>query len=216
MKLNIFYTLILIIFITCCTKQYPSPNPSLDRTIDKFPKIAIVKKTDKSLFPANEDFFMTCLTKELRKKKFIVIGDKEFRDHTFPFFESDEATMNVEPSIDILQQKILQKRIYTLGVDYIVWISGQTDYLDKVGAVSCTLGLHGGGCYGYTSQKDQSNIQAELWHVAKKKLLGFNTATASGKSHLFAFILPIPIPSDSRQKSCEELSRSVLLEIIKN
>ena len=216
MKFNIFFTLILIIFIACCTKQYPNPSPSLDRKINKFPKIAIVKKTDKSLFPANEDFFITCLTKELRKKKFIVIGDKEFRDHTFPFFESDEAMMNVEPSIDILQQKILQKRIDTLGVDYIVWISGQTDYLDKVGAVSCTLGLYGGGCYGYTSQKDQSNIQAELWHVAKKKLLGFNTAKASGKSHLFAFILPIPIPSDSRQKSCEELSRSVLLEIIKN
>jgi len=216
MKLNIFYTLILIIFITCCTKQYPSPNPSLDRTIDKFPKIAIVKKTDKSLFPANEDFFITCLTKELRKKKFIVIGDKEFRDHTFPFFESDEATINVEPSIDILHEKTLQQKIDNLGLDYIIWVSGRTEYSDKVGAVSCALSLYGGGCYGYATQNDQSNIQAELWHVPKKRLLGYNKASVSGKSHLFAFILPIPIPSDSRRKSCKQLSRSVLLKILKN
>ena len=86
--------------------------------------------------------------------------------------------MNVEPSIDILQEKLFQQKIKTLGVDYIIWVSGQTDYADKVGAVSCALGLQGGGCYGYASQNDESKIQSEIWHVPRKKLLGYNTATA--------------------------------------
>ena len=76
--------------------------------------------------------------------------------------------MDVEPSIDILQEKQFQQQIKTLGVEYIIWVSGQTDYADKVGAVSCALGLQGGGCYGYASQNDESNIQAEIWHVSEK------------------------------------------------
>tara|TARA_A100001011_G_scaffold139272_1_gene147168 strand:+ start:1345 stop:2004 length:660 start_codon:yes stop_codon:yes gene_type:complete len=216
MKSNLFFTLSLIMFIAGCMKQYPNLSPSVEKKVNNVSKIAIIKKTDRGIFQAKEDFFITCLTKELREKNFIIISDKEFRDHTFPFFESDEATVNVEPSIDILQNKLLQKKMNALGVDYIIWVSGRIDYSDKVGAMSCTLGLYGGGCYGYTSQKDQSNIQAEIWHVARKKLLSYNTAAASGKSHLFAFILPIPIPSDSQQSSCKELSRSVLIEIFKN
>ena len=216
MKFNFVFILTLLIFITCCAKQYPRQSPSTDKPNNNFSKIAIVKKKNKGLFKTNEDYFITCLTKELQKKNFIVINDKEFRNYTFPFFESDESTKNVEPSIDILHEKTLQQKIDNLGVDYIIWVSGRTEYSDKVGAVSCALSLYGGGCYGYATQNDQSNIQAELWHVPQKRLLGYNKASVSGKSHLFAFILPIPIPSDSRRKSCEQLSRSVLLKILKN
>ena len=170
----------------------------------------------KDFFQDKEDFFITCLTKELQEKNYNIISDKEFRDRAFPFFESDEATMNVEPSIDILQEKLFQQKIKTLGVDYIIWVSGQTDYADKVGAVSCALGLQGGGCYGYASQNDESNIQSEIWHVPRKKLLGYNTATAKGKYQLFAFVIPIPIPSDSRQKSCKKISHSIVLKLLEN
>ena len=181
-----------------------------------FPTIAIVKKNDKELFQDKEEFFITCLTKELREKNYQIISDKEFRDRAFPFFEPDETTMDVEPSIDILQEKQFQQQIKTLEVEYIIWVSGQTDYADKVGAVSCALGLQGGGCYGYASQNDESNIQAEIWHVSEKKLLGYNTATAKGKYQLFAFVIPIPIPSDSRQKSCKKISRSIVLKLLEN
>ena len=124
--------------------------------------------------------------------------------------------MNVEPSIDILQEKLFQQKIKPLGVDYIIWVSGQTDYADKVGAVSCALGLQGGGCYGYASQNDESKIQSERWHVPRKKLLGYNTATAKGKYQLFAFVIPIPNPYDSRQKSCKKISHSIILKLLEN
>ena len=216
MKYNFFLTLILVIFITSCTRQHSSQDSSFDYRNNLFPTIAIVKKNDKELFQDKEEFFITCLTKELREKNYQIISDKEFRDRAFPFFEPDETTMNVEPSIDILQEKQFQQQIKTLGVEYIIWVSGQTDYADKVGAVSCALGLQGGGCYGYASQNDESNIQAEIWHVSEKKLLGYNTATAKGKYQLFAFVIPIPIPSDSRQKSCKKISRSIVLKLLEN
>ena len=216
MKYNFFLTLILVIFITSCTRQHPSQGSSFDNRNNIFPTVAIVKKNDKGLFQDKEDFFITCLTKELREKNYNIISDKEFRDRAFPFFEPDEATMSVEPSIDILQEKLFQQKIKTLGVDYIIWVSGQTDYADKVGAVSCALGLQGGGCYGYASQNDESKIHSEIWHVPRKKLLGYNTATAKGKYQLFAFVIPIPIPSDSRQKSCKKISHSIVLKLLEN
>ena len=208
--------MILVICITSCTRQHHSQDSSFDNRNNIFPTIAIVKKNDKGLFQDKEEFFITCLTKELRKKNYNIISDKEFRDSAFPFFEPDEATIDVEPSIDILQGKLFQQKIKTLGVEYIIWVSGRTDYADKVGAVSCALGLQGGGCYGYASQNDESNIQAEIWHVSRKKLLGYNTATAKGKYQLFAFVIPIPIPSDSRQKSCKKISHSIFLKLLEN
>ena len=216
MKSNFFLTLILIIFIACCARQHSPQDPSVDKRNNIFSTIAILKKNDKELFQDKEDFFITCLTKELRMKNYNIIGDKEFRDRAFPFFESDEATINVGPPIDILKEKLFQQKIETLGVDYIIWVSGRTDYADKVGALSCALGLHGGGCYGYASQNDESNMQAEIWHVSTKKLLSYNTANAKGKYQLFGFVVPIPIPSDSRQKSCKKISSSIVLKLLEN
>ena len=77
--------------------------------------------------------------KRTKEKNYNIISDKEFRDRAFPFFESDEATMNVEPSIDILQENYFSKN-KNLRVDYIIWFLARPIMQIKLGPVGA-LGL---------------------------------------------------------------------------
>lgn len=215
---KLYVILSVVIFITGCAGNPNYEKAIANPKIDSNPiRIVLLKKTAMGIFNNDSNFVINCLSKKFNSGNNIVVIDEiMFRNDMFPFFEADEATKNIEPSITILNDERFIKRIKQADVDYLIWLSEKTDYSDKVGAMSCSLGLYGGGCFGYTAQEDVTRVEAEVWSVSKKLVFNRDSVTTKGKSQLLAFVIPIPIPSDSQSKSCELLHTSILKTLLIN
>ena len=48
--------------------------------------------------------------------------------------------------------------------------------------MSCSLGLYGGGCFGYTAQEDETRVEAEVWSVSKKLVFNRDSVTTKGEN----------------------------------
>lgn len=218
LRVNIYILTIVFIFSVSCT-QLPKQQEKIkiSRGSDKVSKIVLIKRKNEGLFASNRNHLIKCLSEKLNiKKNLIVVNENQFRNAMYPFFESNDATINLEPSIEILKDNNFERKIKKSDIDYLIWLSEETKYGDKVGALSCSLGLYGAGCFGYTNQADITNVKAEIWSVSGKKMLSNDSVTTKGQSQLIAFVVPIPIPSDSHLRSCKVLSQKLLNKLLNN
>ena len=110
----------------------------LIRKIDSNPiRIVLLKKTAMGIFNNDSNFVINCLSKKFNSGNNIVVIDEiMFRNDMFPFFEADEATKNIEPSITILNDERFIKRIKQADVDYLIVVE-KTDSLIRL--VQCPV-----------------------------------------------------------------------------
>ena len=78
-----------------------------------------------------------------------VIGEQEFMDAMFPWFEPRTAPLNTNELPKLLREPILAERMRDIGLKYLVWVEGNTRRTSQTGSMSCTATPGGAGCFGF-------------------------------------------------------------------
>lgn len=135
-----------------------------------------------------------------------VIPEQEFVDAMFPWFEPRTAPMRSEDMEQLMAQPLVTSKMDEYGIRYIIWLDGQTETINRMGSISCTIGPYGGGCFGFGSWEDDSNFEARVWDVASFESVGTISADASGQSYLPAVVVPIPLLARVEANACNSLA----------
>ena len=159
-----------------------------------------------------ENDFLLCINNSLsnKQKMFNVIPTQQFINELYPWFEPRTAPQTTEDLSSFLNKDLVQQKIKTLDVKYIINISGQTKTNSSSGALSCAAGPGGGGCFGLAWWDDTSAYTASIWDLDQESAVGNVSANVSGTSVIPALVIPIPIIARTQKTACEELTDQIL------
>jgi hypothetical protein len=135
-----------------------------------------------------------------------VIGEEEFRDAMFPWFEPRTAPANTSDLPEIISQPHLAARLEELGLRYLVWINGDTDRTDSGGSLTCSVTTAGAGCFGFLTWENDSSYEASVWDVRSGKSVGKISSDAVGTSYMPAVIVPLPFIARVRSSACNSMA----------
>ena len=160
-------------------------------------KVAVISATQENI---GMDELLDCVGSVMRKANpaLGIVPDKRFRAELFPWFEPGTAPDSDEALAALLQQPVVNERITSLGVRYVVSVGGShTKSADDVGGAAGVIVLGG---------EDQSQLSARLWDLQLAKSMGSITASASG--HFAAgviAIVPFAFGPDTKGKVCNDV-----------
>lgn len=140
-----------------------------------------------------------------------IIGEEQFKDQLFPWFEPRLAPTRPEGLTRLMQNERILDRINELRVRYMVWIHGESEALNKQGMMTCTLSPAGGGCLGVLSWDNTSDYEASIWDLAAGESLGIISSAASGTSVIPAIGIPIPLIARTKTASCKAMAEQLRL-----
>lgn len=138
-----------------------------------------------------------------------VIGERQFMDATFPWFEPRTAPGDARDLPAILDRPPLSGRLEEMGLKYLVWVQGSTERTDSGGSLSCAVTPAGGGCFGFLSWENDSAYEASIWDVESGKTAGRISSEAIGTSYMPAVVVPIPILARVRSSACAGLANQL-------
>jgi hypothetical protein len=138
-----------------------------------------------------------------------VVGEQEFLDAMFPFFEPRTAPMRTSHLKELMQLEVAAQKIEEFGVEYIVWLDGFTERTDGGGSMSCVIGPGGGGCFGFGTWTDDSNFEAEVWDLDTLDSVGSISTDANGQSYMPAVVIPIPLLARVEANACNGLGNQL-------
>jgi hypothetical protein len=138
-----------------------------------------------------------------------VIGEQEFLDAMFPFFEPRTAPMRTSHLQELMRLDVAAQKIEEFGVEYIVWLDGFTERTDGGGSMSCVIGPGGGGCFGFGTWTDDSNFEAEVWDLDTLSSVGSISTDANGQSYMPAVVIPIPLLARVEANACNGLGNQL-------
>lgn len=99
-----------------------------------------------------EPDFIDCIGKKLgRGTSLRVIGEPEFMDLVYPWFEPRTAPLGLKRMGKMLAEPMIGTRIRGQHIRYMIWVDGNTETTDREGSVSCAIGPGGGGCFGFAT-----------------------------------------------------------------
>lgn len=159
--------------------------------------------------------FIDCVTESLTDGDgaLRVIGQQDFIDGMYPYFEASTAPANVGAVDRLAYDLAARDRMEELNVRYIVWIEGDTQTVDKNGSFSCTIGPGGGGCFGWASWTDRGSYRAKIWDFKKGEETGSFDVDSTGTSHLVGVVLPIPLLASVESEACEAMAQRVTVAV---
>ena len=157
---------------------------------------------------ATEDKFVDCVSKELGKGKTGVgiVGDDEFVDALFPWFEPRTAPLKTTDLPRMLSRPLLAERLGEIGVRYMVWIEGSTERIDSNGSMTCSITTTGAGCFGFLSWEDDSSYEASIWDIKNRLSVGKISTDASGTSFVPAVVVPVPFIARVQNSACNSMA----------
>ncbi len=138
-----------------------------------------------------------------------VIGEQEFMDAMFPWFEPRTAPMNTNELPDLLREPILAERMREIGLKYLVWVEGNTKRTSQTGSMSCTATPGGAGCFGFLTWENDSSYEATVWNAHSAQAAGRVSSDAAGTSYIPALVVPIPIIARVQNSACGSLARQL-------
>lgn len=165
---------------------------------------------------ATEFDFVSCVKDYLTDNNpaLNVIPEQQFIDDMYPFFETSTAPLHINSFQRLAQNPIVSDKLDQLNLRYLVWVFGDTDTVDQSGAMSCAVGLGGGGCFGFTTWDDEAQYDAQVWDVDKLVHTGSASAQHSGTSHMPAVVIPIPILAGVQNAACNILAIRIEQHIV--
>ena len=159
-----------------------------------------------------EDDFVSCVSDGVSsgERPLPVLGEQEFVDATFPWFEPRTAPITMDDLAKVINRPLIAERIQEIGVRYLVWIEGTTQRSDEGGSLQCTV-VTGGipACFGFLSWENGANYEASVWDVHRGMSVGTLSSEASGTSFVPAVVVPVPFIARVRQKACVNLSEQI-------
>jgi hypothetical protein len=138
-----------------------------------------------------------------------VIGEQEFLDAMFPFFEPRTAPMRTGHLRELMDIDVAKSKMDEYGIEYIVWLDGITQRSEQAGSISCTIGPGGGGCFGFGTWQDDSNFEAEIWNMDTLETAGSISTDANGQSYMPALVVPIPLIARVEANACSGLGNQL-------
>lgn len=200
MKHKILFTILIISVILGCTKS------QIKDSLKELPHAN--QYTTATIFPVNlqDNKFAECLQEKLKHDlqylKFLQ-GDK-FREAMFPWFEPNTAPKNIEELSALLTKPLVKKRIETLGVELLIYVSGYTKETEVVqGADMIAAGF---------SAKRETRILVTVWDLNEIVRVGdtdisFKGTVVGGFGLIPPFIYIWPAFTES--KACSETAKRI-------
>ena len=134
------------------------------------------------------------------------MGDDEFVDALFPWFEPRTAPLKTTDLPRMLSRPLLAERLTEIGVRYMVWIEGSTERIDSSGSMTCSITTTGAGCFGFLSWEDDSSYEASIWDIKNRLSVGKISSDASGTSFVPAVVVPVPFIARVQNSACNSMA----------
>lgn len=157
---------------------------------------------------ATEDKFVDCVSERLGRGKdgLGIIGDDEFVDSLFPWFEPRTAPLKTSDLPRMLSRPLLAERLTEIGLRYMVWIEGSTERIDSAGSMTCSITATGAGCFGFLSWEDGASYEASIWDIKNAVSVGKISSDATGTSFVPAVVVPIPFIARVQHSACNSMA----------
>jgi len=159
-----------------------------------------------------EPDFVECVGKHVssRDRSIEVIGELEFVNALYPWFEPRTAPLRPEDIEKLMAQPPVAAKMAELKTEYMIWIDGSTVRTNSAGSMTCGIGPGGAGCFGFGTWGDDSDYEATIWDFTDRAEVGRLNTTATGQSYMPAVILPIPIIAPVQGTACDGLGDQLL------
>jgi hypothetical protein len=140
--------------------------------------------------------------------KLHIMMPKQFREGLFPYFMPSTTPQSPQGLKDLMQKLIVQKRLASLNVRYLVFLLKKPTVTDRHGGIGCFAGPGAGGCLGLSWWDRKSDLKAEVWDLSSGDFLGKVSAQAYGTGVLPALMIPIPLYVPATDATaCKDIGR---------
>lgn len=158
-----------------------------------------------------EPFIISCVGKQLAKGKnsVKVLGEQEFQDELYPWFEPRTAPLKLGRLQSMLRDPLIAQKMDTIGLKYIVWIDGKTERGESAGGMSCAISPAGGGCLGFGTWEDDGQYEVSVWDIREDAPVAELSVSAEGTSYMPAFIVPVPLVARVKTSVCNSLAGQI-------
>ena len=150
-----------------------------------------------------EPGFIACIEKKIRRGGNTVVPEKQFIDGLYPWFEPRTAPLQLGRMAAMLAEPLIRDRLVSTGVRYMIWVDGNTETLNREGAMGCSITPGGGGCFGFTSWDKDSRYEATIWDLEELAEEGQVRVDSNGTSYLIAVGAPIPFIAQVQAQACD-------------
>ena len=159
-----------------------------------------------------EPDFIECVGDHInaRDRAITIIGELEFINSLYPWFEPRTAPLHPGDIERLLQQKPVAAKMAELKTEYMIWIDGSTVRSDSAGSMTCGIGPGGGGCFGFGTWSNDANYEAVIWDFTDRAEVGRVSTSATGQSYMPAVIVPIPIIAPVQGTACDGIGDQLL------
>ena len=159
-----------------------------------------------------EPDFIDCVGKhiEARDSSIDVIGELEFLNQLYPWFEPRTAPLRPQDIDKLMAKPPVAARMAALKTEYMIWIDGSTVRTNSAGSMTCGIGPGGAGCFGFGTWGNDSDYEATIWDFTDKAEVGRVNTSASGQSYMPAVVVPIPIIAPVQGTACDGLGDQLL------
>ncbi|RLA43737.1 MAG: hypothetical protein DRR06_11355 [Gammaproteobacteria bacterium] len=197
----------LIACTTTTVDEYRESNGQLDMTGKD--KVVVLGRRHASDRETEPDF-ISCIGKEINQAaKVGVVGELEFMNSVYPWFEPRTAPLGLKRMDKMLNQPSIAQRIRSQNIRYMIWVDGNTETTDRKGSISCAVGPGGGGCFGFATWEKQGVYEAVIWDLHDSDEEGRVKVDAHGSSYLIAVGIPVPIIAQVQDQACEGIGRQL-------
>ncbi|MEE8338801.1 MAG: hypothetical protein V3R56_01585 [Xanthomonadales bacterium] len=159
-----------------------------------------------------EPDFIKCVGRHIssRDKSIEILGELEFINALYPWFEPRNAPLRPEDIDKLMQQAPVARKMAELKTEYMIWIDGNMERTNSSGSVACAIGPGGGGCFGFGTWGDEANYEAVIWDFTDRAEVGRIHTSTSGQSYMPALIIPIPIIAPVKGAACNGIGNQIL------
>jgi hypothetical protein len=159
-----------------------------------------------------EPDFIECVGDHISRadKSIEVMGELEFINALYPWFEPRTAPLRPEDIDRLMQQVPVALKMTELKTEYMIWIDGSTVRGDSAGSMTCGIGPGGAGCFGFGTWSNTSNYEAVIWDFTDRAEVGRVNTSATGQSYMPAVVIPIPIIAPVQGTACDGIGDQLL------
>jgi hypothetical protein len=159
-----------------------------------------------------EPEFIKCVGKHItsRDRSIEVLGELEFVNALYPWFEPRNAPLRPEDIDKLMQQEPVSRKMAELRTEYMIWIDGSMERTSSAGSMACAIGPGGGGCFGFGTWSDEANYEAVIWDFTDRAEVGRVHTSTSGQSYMPALVIPIPLIARVKGTACNGIGDLVL------
>lgn len=199
--------LVMLALLTSCTSTTIDEFRQGETGIESNETVVVLGRRQASDYETRAEF-VSCVGERMGRGKnaLHIVPEQEFVDAMFPWFEPRTAPLRTRDLERLMAENVVAEKMLDFGVRYIVWLDGYTETTDRSGAISCTIGPGGAGCFGFGSWEDDASFDARIWDISTMTSVGTISADATGQSYLPALIIPIPLIARVEANACARLA----------